>query len=409
MNGESWELFLLLVLSSLVIEAFFAMMEMACVSFNRVRLQYYVSQGHKRAQWISFLLDHPTRLFGTTLIGVNAALQFGSECSRRFYLALGLSPDWAPLSQILLVLILAELAPIFAARRYSEHVALLGIPFIYIFCKIMTPFVWVLNGICFVIHRLLHLPSTQGMHLTREELQKAIEAREEGGEQGEFDTVVASIFSLKNKSAKDLMVPIEKSKTVPSTCLVEHVVEALNCEYFPHLPVFHIAKQNVVAMIYPRDLLRASDKDSVRQFAKQPWFILEKNSILNILKQFRKNNQSVAVVLNESGLATGILTLDSIVEEIFGNKVQKFIEKDPFKEQVIIEKSFPGDMKIAEINRQLNICLHAKENISLEELMTEELGHRPNKGDYVRIDQFELVMEEAGLLKGKKIAVRTIF
>ena len=334
MNGESWELFLLLVLSSLVIEAFFAMMEMACVSFNRVRLQYYVSQGHKRAQWISFLLDHPTRLFGTTLIGVNAALQFGSECSRRFYLALGLSPDWAPLSQILLVLILAELAPIFAARRYSEHVALLGIPFIYIFCKIMTPFVWVLNGICFVIHRLLHLPSTQGMHLTREELQKAIEAREEGGEQGEFDTVVASIFSLKNKSAKDLMVPIEKSKTVPSTCLVEHVVEALNCEYFPHLPVFHIAKQNVVAMIYPRDLLRASDKDSVRQFAKQPWFILEKNSILNILKQFRKNNQSVAVVLNESGLATGILTLDSIVEEIFGNKVQKFIEKDPFKEQV---------------------------------------------------------------------------
>ncbi|MBM3191581.1 MAG: HlyC/CorC family transporter [Chlamydiae bacterium] len=409
MGEESWRLFLMLILASIVVEAFFAMMEMACVSFNRVRLQYYVSQGYKRALWISFLLDHPTRLFGTTLIGVNAALQFGSECARRFYLSLGLSPDWAPLSQVLLVLILAELAPIFAARRYAEHVAMLGIPLIYVLCKLMTPFVWVLNGLCFVLHRLLQLPPTQGVHLTREELQKAIESRGEEGESGDFDTVAASIFSLKSKTAKDLMVPIEKSKVLPSSCLVEHVVEALEGKFSPYLPVFHMSKQNIVAMIYPRDLLRASDKDSVRQFAKQPWFILEKNSIFQILKQFRKNNQRVAVVLNESGLATGILSLDAIVEEIFGTKLHRFVEKDPYKDQVIIEKSFPGDIKVIEINRQLNIYLPAREGLTLEELMTDKLGHRPNKGDAVRFDQFELTMEEAGLLKGKKISVRTVF
>lgn len=413
MSNNSWQFFLLLIFISLFVEAFFSMMEMGCVSFNRVRLQYYISQGNRRAKWIGFLLNHPTRLFGTTLIGVNAALQFGSECARRFYLSLGLSPDWAALSQIFLVIILAELSPMFAARRYAEHVSMLGIPIIYVFCKIMTPFVWILNGVCYAINRIFKLPSTHGMHLTREELQKAIEAREEvsTNDRGDFDTVASNIFSLKSKIAKDLMQPIEKGKLIPSSHLVSHVKEALNFEYFSYLPVFHISKQNIVAIVYPRDLLKAEKEASVRQYAKQPWFILEKNSILQILKQFRKNNQSVAIVLNQSGLATGILTLDMIVEEIFGpkNYDRHFFEKNDLKDQVIIEKSFPGDAKIKHINDQLNIHLPSHGVFTLEELMTKELGHRPNKGDYVRVDQFELTMEEPGLLKGKKISIRTVF
>lgn len=414
MSKDSWQLFLLLIFISLFVEAFFSMMEMGCVSFNRVRLQYYINQGNRRAKWIGFLLNHPARLFGTTLIGVNAALQFGSECARRFYISLGMSPDWAPLSQIFLVIILAELSPMFAARRYAEHVSMLGIPIIYVFCKLMTPLVWFLNGICYVINKVFKLPATEGMHLTREELQKAIEAREDttSSDPGDFDTVVSNIFSLKTKSAKDLMQPIEKGKLIPSSCPISHVRDASNFEYSPYLPVFHISKQNIVAIVYPRDLLKANDQDSVRQFSKQPWFILEKNSILQILKQFRKNNQSVAIVLNQSGLATGILTLDMIVEEIFGPKNYEgnVFEKTDLKDQVIIEKSFAGDAKIQDINEQLNIHLRSTHGVTtLEDLMTKELGHRPNKGDYIRVDQFELTMEEAGLLKGKKISIRTVF
>jgi CBS domain containing-hemolysin-like protein len=414
MNQGSWQFFLFLICISLSVEAFFSMMEMGCVSFNRVRLQYYISQGNRRAKWIGFLLNHPTRLFGTTLIGVNAALQFGSECARRFYIALGLSPDWAPLSQIFLVIILAELSPMFAARRYAEHVSMLGIPIIYLFCKLMTPFVWFLNGVCFVINKIFHLPPTEGMHLTREELQKAIEAREDAtsADPGDFDMVVSNIFALKNKSAKDLMQPIEKGKLIPASSYVAHVRETLDLEYSPYLPMFHISKQNIVAIVYPRDLLKAGEEDFARQFARQPWFILEKNSVLQILKQFRKNNQSVAIVLNQLGLATGILTLDMVVEEIFG---PKNYEKSLFgvmdrTDQVVIEKSFPGETKIQEINDQLNIHLPVNtEVLTLEELMTKELGHRPNKGDHVRVEQFELRMEEGGLLQHKKISIRTVF
>lgn len=412
MESNAWQYFLTLILLSLFVEGFFSMMEMACVSFNKVRLQYYISKGSRRAKWISELLDSPAKLFGTTLIGVNAALQFGSECSRHFYISLGLSPDLAPLSQIFLVLIFAELSPMFAARRYAENVCMLGIPIIYVFSKMMLPIIWFLNGICYAINKICKIQASHGMQLTREELQKAIESREdvESTDQQDFDNVVSNIFSLKNKSAKDLMQPIEKGKLIPSHFTAAHIRDALNVEYFPYLPVFHISKQNIVSMVYPRDLLRVEDESKVREFGKQPWFILENNSILQILKQFRKNNQSVAIVLNQSGLATGVLTLDMVIEEIFGSK-DFWISSDAFshKEQVIIEKSFAGNAKISEINQKLNIHLRSEGAITLEELMIEELGHRPSTGESVRVDQYELTMEEAGLIKGKRISIKTVF
>jgi CBS domain containing-hemolysin-like protein len=207
------------------------------------------------------------------------------------------------------------------------------------------------------------------------------------------------------------MKPFEKILLIPSSCQVAHVHEALNYEYFPFLPVYHISKQNIVAMLYPRDLLKASEGDQVRNFSRQPWFILEKNSILQILKQFRKNNQNVAVVLNHSGLATGILSLDMIVEELFGSKQHKRLsmEKVTYKDQVIIEKTFPGFVKVKDINKKLNIELPINKEESLEDFMTKEMGHKISTGDTLRVGEFELTVEEAGLLKGTKISVKTVF
>lgn len=88
------------------------MLELAAVSFNRVRLEYYVSKKIKRAVWLHYLLQKPSRLFGTVMLGVNVALQVGSQSAREFYSSIGLDPNWAPLSQVFLVVILAELTPL---------------------------------------------------------------------------------------------------------------------------------------------------------------------------------------------------------------------------------------------------------------------------------------------------------
>jgi CBS domain containing-hemolysin-like protein len=412
---NDWKFYLLLTIFCLMVQGLYAMLEMACVSFNKVRLQYYVSKHNKRAVWLSFLLNHPTLLFGTTLIGVNVALQLGSESSRRFYESLGVSPDWAPLTQVFIVLIFAEIAPMFTGRRYAEHVAMLGIPIIYFSSIILRPIITLLDLLCRWINKIIRSPVSTGLYLTREELQKVLEEREEPSPQSaqskEFNTVVANIFSLKNKIAKELMQPLKDVQLVPSFCTVAEMRNLLHSSYTPCLPIYHRTPQNIIAVAYPRDLLRIAENKRIRDFARPPWFILEKNSILQILKQFRRNNQSVAVVLNDAGQAVGILTLDEIVDEVFGQSDEwmSFDEMAPPTHHVLVDRTFPGDTKLSDFNTQYQVHLEYEDVETLEELVFKALGHAPTKGETVRVDQFELTVEEAPLFGERMISVRTIY
>ncbi|NGX50253.1 MAG: hypothetical protein K1060chlam2_00094 [Chlamydiae bacterium] len=406
---SDWVFFLILLIASLIVQGFYSMLEMACVSFNRVRLQYYVSQKSRRAKWLSSLLNNPIRLFGTTLIGVNAAMQFGSECSRRLYSSLDINPDLAPITQVILVLIFAELAPMFAARRYAEHVTMLGIPILYLTSIVMRPLVFILDLICRFINRLFGVKTSPGLYLTREELQKALEEREETPKQ-EFDPILANIFSLKTKTARDLMDPLAEMKSISSDATVGDLKGLLGLQVFPFVPVYHHNRENIVAIAYPRDMLRLSDEIPLRAYSRSPWFITEKNSILEIMKEFRLNNQSLAIVLSDQGNAVGTLMLDAIVDEIFGQRDDwiSFGEYAPEKRKILIDRSFPGETRVNDINRWLKIDLPAEDDETLEELMERHLAHHIVKGESVRLKGFELSVEESSLIAGPTILIRSL-
>lgn len=407
----SWKFYLFMTLICVAIQGIFAMLEMACVSFNKVRLQYYVSQNHLRAKWLNYLIKRPTLLFGVTLIGVNTALQVGSECSRRFYDALGLSPDLAPLSQIIIVLIFAELAPMFTGRRYAESVAMLGIPFIYFFSIVLRPVIWILDLFCRQLNRLIKSSVKEGDFLTREEIQFLFERREDPYFPKEMNRISTNIFFLKNKTAKDLMIPLQNVHMLPSFYTVGEMRVWLRNHYVPYIPVYQRSMDRIIGIVYPRDLLRLTPEKQIKNYARPAWFITEKSNIMHILRQFRLNNQSVAIVLNASGAATGILTLDEMTDEIFGqaDTWESFGEMAPRMHHVIVDRSFSGDMKVEEFNRKFSVHLDAKPEDTLEDLMTQLLGHPPEAGENVRIDQFELNVEEAPLIGPKTIAVRTVF
>lgn len=404
----SWQALLFLIIACLMVQGFFAMAEMACVSFNKVRLQYYVSKNQRRAKWLSDLLQHPGRLFGTALICINTALIVGSEAARRFYDALHLNPDWAPLSQVFIVLIFAEIAPLFAGRRYAEHAAMISVPILYGLSYVLRPLIWLLDGICRIFHQLLGNAEKGGLYLSREEIQKILEEKDEE----EFNTIASHIFALRNMTAKELMQPLTSIQLIPSICSVSEMRSLLNSKYSPFVPIYHKKTENIIAIAYPRDLLRLPENKKVRDYAKAPWFITEKDSIMAILRQFRRNNQTVAVVLNEAGLARGILTLDEIIDEIFGlsDTWMSFEEMSPRAHHVVVDRTFSGDTLIEEFNSTFKVHLDSHGAETLEELVEQLLGHTPALGETVRIDQFELTVEEASILGGAKmIGVRTIY
>lgn len=396
---------------SMAVLAFYSMEEMACVSLNKIRLHYYVSKGMKRAIWLTYLLQDPARLFGTTLICVNAAMMIGSEFARKSYESLGLSPDLAPLTQVTLVIIFAELAPMFAARRYPEHVAMLGAPILYATAKIMTPLLWFLGQISKLTNYLVGgKESDSHIVLNREDLQKILEEQDEdhiGDAEGpDFNTVTWNIFSLRNKDARQVMQPLNTLPILPASATVGQLRTFLQSNNVNLVPIYHRDVSHIVGIALPRHYIRVPDTKRLRDAASAPWFITQSTSVIQILKDFRRNNKSVAIVLNAQGLAIGIITISDLLDEIFGEFRESPLPETA-EQGLIIDRTFPGDMTVGEFNKQFEVELDNREDLTLAELMVQVLGHQPEEGESIYLPPFELTVKESTLMDIKKIGIVT--
>lgn len=402
---NSWVWFLFLACSCVVIEGFFSMFEMACVSLNKVKLQYAVNKNRKKAIWINSLINRPAYLFGTTLVVVNTVLQIGSESARRFYESVGLSPDFAPITQVIIVLIFGELVPLFAARRYPEHVTRLTIPIVYLISKLLTPIIFLIQIITNVINYLFQKKEYSQFYLSREEIQKAIEEQEDYKEKS-IDQVISNIFSLKTKLAKHVMISIDMIKLIPSQATLSETKKILGENYSLFIPIYHHLTYNIVAIAYPKDILDVDPNNRIIEHSKSPWFVTENTSIMQIIHQFRSNNQSVAVILDKNGKAVGFVTLDEVIDEVLGEVSEKVIEKK--STQVVIEKTLSGDMTIKEFNKKYNASLEFDGEQNLSDLISSILDHHPSMGEVVIIDKYEFTIEDTSLLGAKTISVKTI-
>jgi putative hemolysin len=398
---------LLLNLITILILAFYSMLEMACVSFNKVRLQYYVFKGNKQAIWLNWLLNNPTRLFGTTLLGVNVATVFGSEFAREFFSSIGLDPDLSPFTQVLLVVIFGELAPMFAARRYAEHVTMLGVPIVYASAKLMSPIIWAISAISKAFNKMIGGKETHGnIFITQEELLKILEEQDETGGDGEdFNTVTTNIFNLRQKDLRQVMEPLESVSKISSNVTVAQIANVLQNQKSDqnYVLIYHREPTNIIGVVQARHLIRAPENRRVRDFAQPPWFVTQNTSLLKILNQFRRNNEAIGIILNEQGKAEGVIHLDDIVEEIFGIRTVA----NESGNMLFLERTFPGSMKVGDFNSQFDVVLDKRKDLTLSDLILEHLGHHPEVGESIFIDPFELTVEVTSLLEIKTVKITT--
>ena len=402
--NQGWFPFLMLTLIAVVVQGVFALFEMACISFSKARLQYYVSIGKKRAIWINYLLNRPSRLFGTTLIGISASLQIGSECSRRFYESILLNPDLSPITQSIIVIVLAELAPIFAARRHPEQAAMLLIPLMAVLAKILAPIIWTFDALGNLVHRILGQPADAPIFLSREEVRMTFEEKEKGDE-AEFNQVAGKIFHLKARTVEQFMSPLTNVQMASTSSTLADVRHLLSIHYAPFIPIYHRIPHNIVGVSHLRDLLRAEDTQRVVDYSRSPWFVSQGTSILDILEQFRRNNQSVAIVLDASGQSCGLLSLDEILAQIFGQEAfQPQQTKNSFLHLV---RTLSGDMEVAAFNREFQSNLPFKTGETLSDLIIQNLEHLPVQDETVKIGSYLFKVVEPSLRGVKIISVHT--
>lgn len=299
------------------------MQEMAIVSINRLDLIYESASGSKRAQWITRMLRHPDQLFTTTLLMVNLVMQFGSECSRRFYQSMDISSAVAPITQVIFVVVCAELAPMFAARQYSRTVAFFGIPILYVTAIILRPFIAIVAAISDALDRLLGASKSNFTMVSREDLKaivRRIQPHQASGPESFLEKVGSNVFAMQEISAKDIAKPLHACSIIYSRDSLDDLRELFSKERSDFALVLDVSTKRALGIVLPRFLFDAAARQytHVYQVVKSTLVIREGNSVMKLLAPLRQSRYSIAIVVDSVGMPVGCLTFDEITYYLFG-------------------------------------------------------------------------------------------
>ncbi len=334
-------------------------------------------------------------------------MQLGSECSRRVFISLGLDPDFAYVPQLFIVLLFAELIPMLAARDHSEHLAMGVVRLVRFLSFILSPLIYVIDGIGKGVAYFLKSPLKVNTSLSRDELKSLLKDSEttpSEQEKEDLEPLIDNIFALKNKAPRDLLTPIKKVACVDYHATVGDARRFLEEKGAKYIPLYHERKENIYGIVYSQDLLNLSDSALVKDVARSPWFVVETNSIFQVINQFRKNNQKLAIVLDDNGAVIGILTLSTLVDEIFSGML--FEEEMTFSDATFyINKTFPADTELSSL-LQYKMPLIQEQDLTLEELMTKKLGTPLKDQDVALIHGYQFIYE-GGAFSEKKIRIKS--
>ena len=382
--------------------SFYSMQEMACISLNRLRLEYLVRSGSRRAAWIQTLLNTPTILFGTTLVSVNIALVLSSESMRQCFCAMGLNPNLAPLVNVPYVLIVGELIPMFAARLFPEHMARVGSPLLWVSSKVLAPIVLLFD---FLFERIRKIcfgdKPVAPPHLQREELRDLIEVQRRGyidENRGALESIVGRMFALRDKIVSRVMIPLAQMPSIGSSALCAPSQEILRSAV-DDIAVVRNRQNRVIGYVRGIDLVGASDSASVGSLCRPTAFISDGASTIEALFRLKKERGDVAFAVGAGGNITGVLTLFNILEELTS-------EKSPSSPRLHIDRKVSGDMKVEEFSRRYHLSLPVRAQ-TFAALVEELLGHKPSVNDVARVGSLELTVTEVGILGAKTIRIQT--
>ena len=349
------------------------------------------------------MIRRPYRLFGTVMLGVNISLQIGSESARNCYKVLGLSPDYAPITQIILVVIFAELLPLTISRKIPEKLALWGAPILYYSHYIVYPLIQFIGGLTESLYFLLKIKKEKlNSTLSRDEFQKALETHHE---EQDFNVIATNIFSLSATSAEQVCQPLDQVVMLPSTANVKDLCRTIQNTDMDFVPIYHKERKNIIGIALPKDFVNKNLTDSLIHNLHSPWFITAKSKLIRILKEFRDNRSSVAVVLNASGEPIGILSLNAIFKILFNTS--NIAQLKP-KTISVIERTFPGNTPLKDIQKELGIELTHYGAETLAQLVLQLLDTPAEIGTSVITNNLLLEVKEISLYGIKSISIKNL-
>ncbi len=322
---------LILLLIFAVLSFFFSASETSVIGLSRIRLRHMLSRKILRAQSLQRLIQKLDKFIAAILIFNNFVNIAISAIVTAIAIAL-YGYKWgvviATLFTAFFIVIICEITPKILAIKYTERIALFIAPIMEVFIKIFRPIIAIFIGASNLIIRLLGIkPTKRSPLITEEELRLMIElGREEGFLTDEEGKMLQRIFEFGDIQVKDIMVPKDKITAINFTAKPEELLKIFVEEGHARMPVYKNSIENIVGIIYARDLLyilRDRGLFVSQDLIHDCFRISPTTQVAGLLKKFQAEKIQLAIVVNENNKTVGLVTLEDLIEEIVGEIEEK--------------------------------------------------------------------------------------
>lgn len=391
----------LILLILLVLSALFSSAETALTTVNRIKMRSLAEEGTRHADLVLQLTEHSGKMLSAILIGNNIVnLTAASLATSLAYQFGGHMVAIASGILTLLILIFGEITPKTMATLHAERMSLFYAPTVSVYMKLMTPVIFVINGLSRGILFLFRVHADPGNRsMTENELRTIVEvSHEDGVIESDEREMIYNVFDLGDARAKDVMVPRVHVTFADIDSSYQELIEIFREDKFTRLPVFEGTTDNVVGTINMKDLLLYDNSREfhIRDILREAYFTYEYKSISELLVEMRQASLNIAIVLDEYGETAGLITLEDILEEIVGeihdeydDNEEEFIRQISPSEYVV-----EASINLEELNDRLGLDLSSESYDSLGGFIIELLDRFPEENDAITTeDGIRMVVE----------------
>ncbi len=389
--GSSQQIIGLTVL--LLLSTFFSASETALTTISRLRLRNMVDEGVKGALKVHAIVESPKKLLSTILVGNNlvnimasaVATSLAIKLSGNNSVAIGISTGLLTF----IILVFCEITPKTYATQNAEKLSLLVSGPIGLCVKILTPVVYVLTFLTSLIIRLFGGDTTdKNPVVTEAELKTMVNvSKEEGVLKDEEQEIINNVFDFGGYDAKDVMTPRTDVVAVPVDATYEQVKEVFLKERFSRLPVYRETTDDIVGILHLKDIAFTDNltKDfNVENHMRKPFFTYESKPTGELFATMRTKFIPIAVVLDEYGGTSGIVTLEDLIEEIVGDIADEYDDEE--EDLVLVSENeyvARGDVKIDDVNDAMGIHIQSEDFDSIGGYVMGIMGRIPEKGETI--------------------------
>lgn len=405
-------------LLAILFQALFAGYETGFVSANAIRIQYLAEEeGDQRARWLLRYIEHPEQMLAMLLIGTNIATLAGTMAvTQGFSILLGegghpvaAEGHGATLSDLLamlvvtpLLLIFGEILPKSIFRTHPNRLTLALIPAVNVFYWVLAPVTkpigWLTQAL---FHRRDRRTFLSPLMSTLEDVRVLVdESAQHGTIDAEEQRMIHAIIDLQSKQAKEIMVPRIDISALPDTATRSELLAIFEKSGKTRIPIFHETVDEIVGIVTAHDVLldTESENEDIHRFIREVMHVPDTITLDDVFEEMKRKKQHIAIVIDEYGGTDGLITLEDILEVIFG-QIQDEHDREPRPIQRVGPDAYVVDarMSLEEACEFMQIVIEDDEVETIGGWLMHVAGRIPVQGEVVRHNGFRATVLDGGV------------